>query len=257
MWVMGMTDQTNYRDVRTLKICLLRLHAEFEALRLIGRNIATGKIDIAPFTNESNALQSYLNEATRRISRLSSQAESLSEDNIAELARESEDMMNPGEREDLLTFLKNLRIRKNIFSKVEKELKYEIHAREVYMGNSSKFSNINSTIGVQGDNANVENVTQVSQSGGQLYANWSQSGGNLTALAQDLAKLKTELGAQAKDAEHFEAAAAIAKAEDAAKNNDGPTVFDYLKKAGNWALDTATKIGTTVAVEALKKSLGM
>lgn len=257
MWVIGLAEQTNYRDVRALKICLLRLHAEFHALRLIGRNIASGRIDVAPFTNESNVLQTYLNGATRRISRLSSQAEHLSETDVAELARESEDMMNPGERDELITFLRNLGIRKNIFYKVERELKYEIHAREVYMGNTSKFSNVNSTIGVQGDDANVGNVTQVSQSGGQLYANWSQSGGNLGALAQDLAKLKAELGAQAKDAEHFEAAAAIAKAEDAANKNDGAGVFGYLKNAGKWALETATKIGTTVAVEALKKALGM
>jgi hypothetical protein len=259
MWVMGLTGQTNYRDVRALKICLLRLHAEFEAIRLIGRNISSGKISIAPYSSQSNTLQDYLNEATRRVSRLSSQAERLSEDNIVEIARESEDMMNPGERDELLAFLKNLGIRKNIFHKIEKELLNETQAREVniFMPESSKYKNENSTIGVQGDNANVGNVTQVSQSGGQLYANWSQSGGNLGALAQDLAKLKTELGTQAKDAEHFEAAAAVAKAEDAAKKNDGPRAFDYLKKAGGWALDIATKIGTTVAVEALKKAIGM
>lgn len=118
MWVIGLTENTNYRDVRALKICLLRLHAEFVALRHVGRNIAAGKIQITPYTNESNLLQEYLNGATRRISRLSTEAEILSEDNIAELARESEDIMNPGERDDLLAFLKQLGIRKNIFYKV-------------------------------------------------------------------------------------------------------------------------------------------
>lgn len=256
MWVMGLADQIDYRDVRALKICLLRLHAEFEALGLIGRNLSSGKIEIKPFTAQSNTLQEYLRDATRRISRLSSQAERLSEENIAEVARESEDMMNPGERDQLLAFLNNLSVRKNIFNKVEKELLNETQAREVnfFMADSSKYRTENSTVGAIGDNA-VGNVTQVS--GGQLYASWNQSGGNLTALAQDLAKLKAELGAQAKDAEHFEAAAAVVKAEEAAKKNDGPGVFDHLKKAGKWALDAATKIGTTVAVEALKKALGM
>jgi hypothetical protein len=259
MWVMGLTEQTNYRDVRALKISLQRLHAEFEALRLIGRNIASGKITIAPFTTESSALQEYLNEATRRISRLSSRAEYLAEDEVAEIARDSEDRINPGERAALISFLDNLKIRKNIFHKVEKELLNETKGREVnfFMDSSSKYKNENSTIGVQGDNASATNVNQVNQSGGQLYANWSQAGGNLSALAADLGKLKTELGAQAKESEHFKAAAAIAEAEEAAKKNDGPGVFDYLKKAGNWALDVATKIGTTVAMEALKKAVGL
>jgi hypothetical protein len=257
MWVIGLTENTNYRDVRALKICLLRLHAEFVVLRHVARNIAAGKIQIAPRTNESNLLQVYLNGATRRISRLSTQADFLSDDTIAELARESEDMMNPGERDELLAFLKQLGIRKNIFYKVEQELKYEIHAREVYMEGSSKFHNENSTIGVQGDNATVHNLTQVSQSGGELYANWSQAGGKLDELAQELGKLKAQLKTDAEDAEQFEAAASVAKAEDAAKKNDGPKVFEYLKTAGTWALETATKIGSTVAVEALKKSLGL
>jgi hypothetical protein len=34
-------------------------------------------------------------------------------------------------------------------------------------------------------------------------------------------------------------------------------VIEYLAKAGKWALEAATKIGVSVATEALKKSLGM
>ncbi len=35
-----------------------------------------------------------------------------------------------------------------------------------------------------------------------------------------------------------------------------PLVLQHLKNAGKWALDVATKIGVSVASEALKKSLG-
>jgi hypothetical protein len=266
MWVMRLAEDQDYRSVRALKICLLRLHAEFSALRLIGRNIGSGKIEIAKNSSESELLQEYMNSATRRISRLSSQAERLSEDAVAELARESEDMINPGERDELIAFLRNIGIRKQVFYKVERELKVEINARqvyldnssqEVYMDSSSKYNNQNSTIGVQGDNATVGNVNQVTQSGGEMYASWSQSGGNLGSLAQDLGTLKAELKKKAETGEELDAASAIAKAEEAAKKNDGPGVFGYLKTAGKWALDTATGIGTTVAVEALKKALGM
>jgi hypothetical protein len=34
-------------------------------------------------------------------------------------------------------------------------------------------------------------------------------------------------------------------------------LVEHLKAAGKWGLDLATKIGTTVAVEAIKKSLGL
>lgn len=37
----------------------------------------------------------------------------------------------------------------------------------------------------------------------------------------------------------------------------GPQAFEYLAKAGKWALDVATKIGTPVAIAALQKALGM
>jgi hypothetical protein len=33
-------------------------------------------------------------------------------------------------------------------------------------------------------------------------------------------------------------------------------MLEYLKKGGVWALDTATKIGTSVAAEVIKKTLG-
>ncbi len=246
MWVMGLTPQTNYGEVRALRICLLRLHAEHEALRLVLQNIATGKIDITPKSKESDLLQLYLNEATRRITRLGSKADNLSESNLAELARESEDMVNPGERDALLTSLKTIDIRNNIFQKVVEYVKTEIHAREVYMGD--KYHIEGSTVGAVGDQAQASN---------NVFNQWNQSGGDLKNLAKELAALRAELGKQAKEPEEFEAAAAIAKAEAAAEKGDGTTVFQYLKNAGKWAFDVAKSIGVPVAVEALKKAIGI
>lgn len=50
---------------------------------------------------------------------------------------------------------------------------------------------------------------------------------------------------------------AVATAEAAAKTGNGPKALEYLKKAGNWAFDVATKIGTDIAAAALKSSMGM
>jgi hypothetical protein len=245
MWVIGLGERTNYRDVRALKICLLRLHAEHEALRLILQNVSTNKIAVLARSSESNALQRYLNEATRKIARLSTEADDLAEGELAELARESEEMVNPGERDSLLTTLKNLDIRKNIFAKVEDYMKTEINVKELYM--EAKYKITGGTQGAVGDNAQASNNT---------FNTWNQSGGDLKALAGELAQLRAELGKQAKSAEEFESAAAVAKAEDAAQKGDGSAAFDYLKSAGKWALEAATSIGIPVAIQAIKTALG-
>ena len=46
-------------------------------------------------------------------------------------------------------------------------------------------------------------------------------------------------------------------ASDAAKSKNGAKALAYLGSAGKWALDTATQIGTEVAAEAIKVSLGV
>jgi hypothetical protein len=245
MWVIGLAERTNYRDVRALKICLLRLHAEHESLRVILQNISTNRIAVRPRSAESNTLQRYLNEATRKISRLSLEADDLAEGDLAELARESEDMVNPGDRDALLTSLRNLDIRKNIFSKVENYVKTEINVKEMYM--ESKYKITGGTQGAIGDNAQASNNT---------FNTWHQSGGDLKALAGELAQLRAELGKQAKSPEEFESATAIAKAEAAAQNGEGSSVFEHLKSAGKWALETATSIGIPVAIQAIKAALG-
>lgn len=245
MWVMSLNRYTNYRDVRELRICLLRLHAEHEVMRLVLQNLIRNKIEVLPRSNQSNTLQFYLNSATRRVSKLSSQADDLSEGYLAELARESADLMNPGERDTLLASLKNINVRKNIFDKVADYARTEIYTKELYM--DSKYKITGGQQGSVGDNAEASNNT---------FNQWNEAGGDLVGLAKELATLRAELGRQAKEPEHFESAASIAKAEAAAEKGDGPTVFGHLKNAGKWALDVAKSIGVPVAIEALKKAVG-
>jgi hypothetical protein len=56
--------------------------------------------------------------------------------------------------------------------------------------------------------------------------------------------------------EHDITVSEVAKAEQAAKTGNGAKALEYLKSAGKWAFDTAKKIGTSVAAEAIKKSMG-
>jgi len=104
---------------RRLRIYLLRLNAEHECLRLVLRNVIFNIIQVQPRTNQSDNLQYYLNEATRRIGMLDSISSNNFEDEICEIARESINTINPGQRDALIDVLKRIDIRRNILKKVE------------------------------------------------------------------------------------------------------------------------------------------
>jgi hypothetical protein len=78
----------------------------------------------------------------------------------------------------------------------------------------------------------------------------------MSALATELARLRSEARKDATEPEHDIAVSDIAKAEQAAKEGQTSVVVQHLKSAGTWALDVATRIGTSVAVEAIKRSMG-
>ncbi|MGD1082864.1 MAG: hypothetical protein ABR881_31500, partial [Candidatus Sulfotelmatobacter sp.] len=88
---------------------------------------------------------------------------------------------------------------------------------------------------------------------------WNQIYGaiDLPQLARELAKLKTALRSEAHHPEDEMAIGAVTAAEAAAKEGNGPKTLEYLKNAGKWAFDVATKIGVDLAVAAMKSSLGM
>lgn len=84
----------------------------------------------------------------------------------------------------------------------------------------------------------------------------SQSDIDLGRLSSELATLRKAMRKEAEEPSHDKAVAEIGSAEEAAQKGEGPVVLQHLKNAGQWALDVATKIGVSVASEALKKSLG-
>ena len=80
---------------------------------------------------------------------------------------------------------------------------------------------------------------------------------NLDELAHELARLRAELRARASEPAHDFAVAEVAAAEVAAQDDDGTKVRAHLAKAGKWALQVATSIGTTVAAKAIGASMGL
>ncbi len=80
---------------------------------------------------------------------------------------------------------------------------------------------------------------------------------SLADLASDLEKLRKEMLSKSKNEEQDDAVAAIAEAEGAAKKGDAKSVLSFLKRAGNWAAEVATKVGTEIAANAIAKSLAL
>lgn len=121
LWLLDNHLSAHYdiRAARRLRIYLLRLNAEHESLRLVLRNIISKNIDVKPRSKLSDNLQYYLNEATRRIGILDSKSSNQFEDEICDIARESMNTLNPGQKDALVNVLKSIDVRKNILRKVE------------------------------------------------------------------------------------------------------------------------------------------
>lgn len=80
---------------------------------------------------------------------------------------------------------------------------------------------------------------------------------DMKALASELSRLRTEMRAAAVQPEEDEAVAKIGAAETAATLEHRSEALGHLKAAGAWALEIATKIGTTVAAKAIETALKM
>lgn len=243
-WIIDSMGRPQARTARALRMCLLRLHAECESLRLVLRNLAAAHLKPAPKTSDSDLLQKYLRNATRRITGLGKQADQITDTEFASLARQSRNLVDPGEQDALLAAINNLDFRKNIFRKVKEYITNNTYN----MGDQ-----INITGGAQtsvGRNATFSN-NSISQ--------WAQSQNtqSLEILGEELSRLRAEMKRVSTEPEHDTAIGLVAQAETAAKSGDGNKVLDLLRQAGAWTLSLAEKIAVPVAVEALKRSAGL
>ena len=213
----------------------------------------TKAIDVQPMTQQSDNLQYYLNEATRRIGILNTKSSKQFEDEICEIARESMNIINPGQKDALVNVLKSINIRKNILRKVEDyinkwgSLTIVENIEEVTMGDRFEAGQV----GAQGPNAHAHDMT--------FNQVWNQTKGgiDLPALSNELKILREELQKSAKSAEEFAEIGIIASAEIEAQNGDGPKALSALAKTGKWALNVAEKIGVGVASAAIKTACGL
>jgi hypothetical protein len=260
IWVVKTNDfsKSNLNVVRTLRLYILRLHAEHESLRTVLRLILQEKIVIFPGSENNEIIQRYLNEATRKISRYEHRIQEKFDDKtnmIGVIARRSTEYIRPGEKESLLSLLAHLDIRKNIFSKVKNYIDDEfrqpiditINLGDLNMGDIYNAKQV----GVQGREAilNTTTFNQVIDSSAEKL--------DLEKLSEELCRLRSVLKESSQRVEHDIAIGAIASAEEQARKGNREKVFKNLTAAGKWSLDVAQKIGTSVAAKAISIALGL
>ena len=83
------------------------------------------------------------------------------------------------------------------------------------------------------------------------------SGVDLRVLEKELAALRVAMRQEPESPERDIAIGNVAAAEKATTRGEAATALQYLKTAGRWSLGIAEKIGTGVAVIALKAALGL
>lgn len=109
------------QKARLLRICLMRLHAEFESIRHISE-LLDGKV-IVPVrgTDQSEALQLYLNRTATNIFRARDKARKIDESaDLLSLVLSMSDVLNPGQREAFFENLRRYEIRVQLINKWQK-----------------------------------------------------------------------------------------------------------------------------------------
>jgi hypothetical protein len=109
----------------------------------------------------------------------------------------------------------------------------------------------NSQVGAVGPNAHVHDVEF------QQRLEARSRSIDLAILSQQLDQLKVELTQHAKERDHYAAVVAVSDAAQDAREGKGAEALTKLAGAGKWALEFATKIGTSVAADAIKSALGL
>lgn len=106
-------------------------------------------------------------------------------------------------------------------------------------------------VGAQGPSASATHVS--------FTQSWDEISDDvdIQTLAAQLAELQNQLKSLASEPDHYDVIGDVARAQNAARQNDGPGTLRHLASAGKWALDLGIKIGAGLAVAAAKAKLGI
>lgn len=91
----------------------------------------------------------------------------------------------------------------------------------------------------------------------KIWIEFDEGVGNGNELIAELSELRKVLKENSNSIEQDQAIGKIAEAEQAAKSGDGERVIKNLKSVGKWVLDVSTTLGTNIATELIKRSMGL
>ncbi len=236
--------------LRELRILLMRLHAEQQALQYVLKAISDGEISPASEGGKNPAadrLQRYLSIACKRIFRMSKSAEKLVEpEQVGEVVRKSFDVVSPGQRDALLQKLEQYNIRPQVEEPVKQIVNNYVTVGRIEVDQSKHIDNKGQMIYADG-NAQVSQVTMNQN---------VQAPMDLKQLSEALGELLEKMKTDAEAAQHPDEVASVKQAAEAAKSGDQNKTIEFLKAAGKWVLDFAEKVGSDVLVAVLKAHLG-
>ena len=110
------------------------------------------------------------------------------------------------------------------------------------------------------DQISARDIGVIAEHAGDLSFNqaWNQVENtvDLPTLAEELTSVQQHMLANAKP-DDYAAIGDVGRAQEAARNGDGPRALRFLKSAGKWALEVGTKIGADLAVAAGKAGMGI
>lgn len=250
VWAMQGDSSTAARgEERALRIALARLHTEYESLRAVLLAVARGEIEKRE-NEDTDFLQQYINEATRRLFRAENRyAEHIesSDKQPMSLARLAFEKTNPGIREGIILKLRAMGLRPSVLRKAERVVN-NYFSREVIMGD--KYTSHGQTGAMGPHSTGTVNIYE---------QQWQQVAKHidLASAATELAELRAELRKRAKSPEEDNVVALIGTAEVEAKHGNGASMLEKLAGAGKWALDVAKEVGGKLVLELLKRATGL
>ena len=113
------------------------------------------------------------------------------------------------------------------------------------------------------DRYSAEQVAAQGPRASAAHVSFTQSWGeirdevDLQNLPAQLAELQNQLKLLASEPEDYDSIGNVARAENAARQNDGPGMLQHLASAGSFALNLGTKVGAELAVALAKAGVGV
>jgi|GEM_PF-5196487 len=244
-WVLKNSGTSRNENLNTLKSGILRIHSEKECVNNVIQSLILGLLKTSPNTEESNFLQLFLNNKIRDMASNYKRISTLdgTSDTIENFIKEAFDKFNPGEVSLLNERMKQLKLRPQIENKIINHIikNASYIEKQIIMDNSQNIS--------FGDNAQVGgDINQVNKSGNNSEMDFKSIYENINQL---IAKITEEKNSYEKDVaiENLEAA------KRSTTKQDHKGLVENLKKAGQWTIDFASKIGVNFITEILKHQI--